>query len=589
MKTLLYSLLFVFFSALLRGDIIELENGMRIKGHVVSETDSHLTVQRTADTVTLKKTSVKTVVRSFWEIELEYGIRMSGEILEEDGDMLRIRSSLNSEPVEVRKSDIRSRKEKRIPHGFLPKRGRIRPERLIELRTEAIGHLNGKRYSSALSVYRTILTAYPEDTNALYNVACVLSRMGHARKALEFLKNAVDWGFIDFSHICADPDLARVRRLQEFGSLLEHKEDYIRRSQSNTVSIISEQLLEKGVWVGNYSVLSDPENMISYVYAMPDSKLAEIRTRLEAYAEIQWKNLFAGRPGSPVYVVLLSRKDTPKILKGIGGLFNPATNILYCGSSGFNSLLNSSVVMHEFTHALHWGDANARLQVHPMWLQEGLATLFESSELRGNRAVPVHSYRLGIVQNALVRDASVPWEDFFNLDYYSFMRGATICYAQARYILMYFDDLGKLREFYREYTEDEAYNSELKTSEVFKKVFKKDMADVERDWEAWIMKQHVPELPFLGIKLRLGPTHVQVGELVHGGAAYTAGLRAGDIISEADGTGIECSDDLFEMLSRKKPGDIIELSVMREGRKLHISVTLAEKSKGIKAIEASKF
>jgi len=53
-----------------------------------------------------------------------------------------------------------------------------------------------------------------------------------------------------------------------------------------------------------------------------------------------------------------------------------------------------SILTHEFTHALHFADQEGRGQEHPIWIAEGLATLFESSKLLGGHAVPQANYRL---------------------------------------------------------------------------------------------------------------------------------------------------------------------------------------------------
>lgn len=56
--------------------------------------------------------------------------------------------------------------------------------------------------------------------------------------------------------------------------------------------------------------------------------------------------------------------------------------------------------------------------------------------------------------------------------------------------------------------------------------------------------------------------------------AAKAGLKEKDIITEVDGTKIDQAHSLTALLSKHQPGDKVELTVLRGGKTLHISVTL---------------
>ncbi len=56
--------------------------------------------------------------------------------------------------------------------------------------------------------------------------------------------------------------------------------------------------------------------------------------------------------------------------------------------------------------------------------------------------------------------------------------------------------------------------------------------------------------------------------------AEQAGLERGDVIVEADGTGIENDSDLFSLLRRRDPGDKVAFTVVRDGKEQTIEVTL---------------
>jgi S1-C subfamily serine protease len=113
----------------------------------------------------------------------------------------------------------------------------------------------------------------------------------------------------------------------------------------------------------------------------------------------------------------------------------------------------------------------------------------------------------------------------------------------------------------------------------------------------------VPELirsgkitrPGLGVQLdeqineqiaqRLGVKGVLVVDVVRGGAAAKAGiqptrrdaegrLRLGDIITAVDGKKVETPNDLFLALEKYKIGDVVNLTLLRDGRAVQAKVNL---------------
>jgi adenylate cyclase len=66
------------------------------------------------------------------------------------------------------------------------------------------------------------LTINPQESVILYNVACTHSLLGEDERALECLAKAIRNGFCDEPWMTNDPDLASVRSLPRFQSLLKH-------------------------------------------------------------------------------------------------------------------------------------------------------------------------------------------------------------------------------------------------------------------------------------------------------------------------------------------------------------------------------
>ncbi|MHB9150148.1 MAG: S1C family serine protease [Thermoleophilia bacterium] len=62
-----------------------------------------------------------------------------------------------------------------------------------------------------------------------------------------------------------------------------------------------------------------------------------------------------------------------------------------------------------------------------------------------------------------------------------------------------------------------------------------------------------------------------------GTPAADAGLKQGDIIIQLDGQKVEGDSDLFSILRRKKPGDVVSLTFDRAGKESTVQVTLGER------------
>ncbi|MBC7418208.1 MAG: trypsin-like peptidase domain-containing protein [Pedobacter sp.] len=75
-----------------------------------------------------------------------------------------------------------------------------------------------------------------------------------------------------------------------------------------------------------------------------------------------------------------------------------------------------------------------------------------------------------------------------------------------------------------------------------------------------------------------------VSDVVKGGGAADAGIKAGDIIKDVDGKVIHDSPDLQEKVGRLNPGDKVKLSILRDGKLKDFTVNLkGESSLGMTA------
>jgi serine protease Do len=105
-----------------------------------------------------------------------------------------------------------------------------------------------------------------------------------------------------------------------------------------------------------------------------------------------------------------------------------------------------------------------------------------------------------------------------------------------------------------------------------------------------LIQDGVAAQPYLGIYLsdltpeaaRRFDTQTEYGVLVEGvesgGPADSAGLKRGDIITALDSADVRSSGDLLSALRRHRPGDSVEMTVLRDGKQFGVELRLGERA-----------
>jgi len=82
---------------------------------------------------------------------------------------------------------------------------------------------------------------------------------------------------------------------------------------------------------------------------------------------------------------------------------------------------------------------------------------------------------------------------------------------------------------------------------------------------------------FLGVSVDTVSKGVRITGVEPGSGAASAHLRTGDVITALDGKQVKTSERLRAAISEKKPGDRIELTVLRDGKTRTVSATLGRR------------
>lgn len=556
-----------------RGDRIATRDGQQLQGRLIV-TNETIRLRTPYGELAIPTKEIRKHERETYEVTLRDGTRLEGRIDGETEKELLLAGSNETRRVALAEvTAVKVAVKKSIPPPpTMPDKERVAAHQ------RASEAFKTQDHAQALREYARILTFHPDDIIALYNSACAHALLGDKPTALDFLKRAVEAGFVNFDHIQRDGDLETLRAEQIYLALFARRDDHVRAATDKAIARIAEELGKKKVNAKAYTTVLDPERNFVYLHARSADEFEAVRREMAAYADYQWANLFQNKPGMPLYIVLLRSEDSVKVLgRVIGGFYNSGANALFCGDQPGLRLLRTSVVRHEFTHALHMADQQVRLQQHPIWLVEGLATLFESADWKADTLVPRHSFRLPIVQELVRRNRSPGWSGFMKLTHQQFMLGAPINYAQARYMLHYMCEKGALKRFYDEYTNAGNYGADRTAQESLETALGRPLPEIERDWKAWVLTRTVPPLPYLGIATELRGGKLVVSAVVTNSPAAAAGMLQGDTLVAVDGKQVATVAAFTEAIAECEVGDEVTVTVKRGAEQQELKATLAQR------------
>lgn len=99
--------------------------------------------------------------------------------------------------------------------------------------------------------------------------------------------------------------------------------------------------------------------------------------------------------------------------------------------------------------------------------------------------------------------------------------------------------------------------------------------------EPFIFERNMETRGFLGVYLEDGDKEVIVTGVEEGSAAEEAGLTSGDVIISINDTKVSSYDELVDIMDKTKPGDKVEITYERDGKRKTTTATLKEKPGGM--------
>ncbi len=447
----------------------------------------------------------------------------------------------------------------------------------------------------------------PFDPIAHYNLACGLAMTGDVPAAEAALEEAIELGFVDFHHIERNRYLEPIRGGETYRRVFARWPELLDARAAAEERAFREAFDERA-----YSCTEDVELRLQKVsaYDEAESEVAwsQLR-RVAAWAESEfpaWFGAEAGRPPAWVMVALPTAEDFAVLTgftAGVGGVYDKHKQRLVSRDIG-------SSLRHEFVHVLHWRHMDRIGQVHPMWVQEGLAGLVEdvaggiesavlgdaagglAAGSAGGELRPLPNWRTNIVKRRVERGLLTPWTHLFAMDKRRFMaRHRSAHYAESRAVMMFLHERGKLGAWYERFVTD--FDEDPTGLGAVSIVFDQPIAEVERAFRRWAAElpkvSEVMSLSGGGLGVPLEPGEGD-GPVVAGlgGPKGVEGVgddpenrvRLRDVILAIDGVRTPTLDELLRVLGEYEAGEVVEVSLRRGSLRRTVRVELLDAEAG---------
>jgi hypothetical protein len=427
-------------------------------------------------------------------------------------------------------------------------------------------------YAAAAPLIEQFLEANPRDPAMLYRAACVYSELGERDRAASYLLRAVKAGWRNFDKIKRDAHLDGIRDHQIYQAILEAEERVTER--------VGHQALEQWrVTYGEeaYRYELDVERRLAYATALDEISHQEMRRMLERQADQLIEFLFEAPPSYSVLIAVPTPQDARTLFDNEeeGGIYEHHLRRLIARDIGRS-------LRHELVHAMHYGHMERLGQRHRLWIQEGLAALYEDYELDADGSVCfLPNERHNIVRSRARGGRLTPWPELFEMSAELFMAKASDLYPQARSIFEFVDERGKLARWYQVYVEH--FDEDDSGALAFEVTFGTPVEDVERDWRRWVRSRPIVDTRIDSGDAALGieaapPNVVNDGVVIAlvwpRSAAERSGLEAGDVIVSVDGRATRSLEELRAIIGTRHVGERVLVRARREGRYFTVVATL---------------
>ena len=310
----------------------------------------------------------------------------------------------------------------------------------------------------------------------LYLSARESALRGDEAEALALLDRAVATGFTQFGMLQTDNAFDLLREDERFKALLADRERIVAEFLTKATTLLLDRLGKSHTVV---SEANDPYVVIAAGGAAAGKETIDI---LRTIAGLHGKTLFRNKAQGGFLVVLTDDAEAFVALRGGGpeartsaGFYNHGTRTLVIRRG-----TGTGTTAHEFTHALHFADMEALGQTHPIWVREGLGSLYEESDPRPDGLVGLVNWRLPLLKKALADGQTFPLRAFLEDSDRCFAERIDVAYAMARYLCFFLQEKQLLSPWYARYCRN--YADDRKGIRSLEEAYGKPLDQLETDW-----------------------------------------------------------------------------------------------------------
>ncbi|MHC4081082.1 MAG: TPR end-of-group domain-containing protein [Planctomycetota bacterium] len=426
-------------------------------------------------------------------------------------------------------------------------------------------------FARAATLIETHLDHHPRDPVMLYNAACVYCHLNKNDRAASYLRRAVDAGLDDLDQIARDPDLDPLRDHPVYRDVI--------RELEGSGSGSAESLERWRAYYGseNYLYDQDARRRIAYATALDRTSHREMRRMIERQSDQLQQTLFDATLDSYLLIAVPTPHDGRRLFNDndrAGGIYEHEKRRLISRDTG-------SSLRHELVHALHYAHMDRLGQRHPLWVQEGLAALYESYALSSDGAITfLPNERHNIVKGLALANRMTRWRELFMMSDDVFMAKANQLYPQTRSIFEFLADQGKLSCWYHALIEN--FDRDPTGGEAFEICFGETLSAVERQWRQWVETRPKVDIAIdtgdaaLGIESVLHSSNdgVLIADVIPGSAAAAGSLEAGDVIVAVDDEPTRSLAELQTIIATKRVGETVRVRARRDGDYFTVVVRL---------------
>lgn len=414
---------------------------------------------------------------------------------------------------------------------------------------------------------RQAIAILPEKAVFHYNLACILAMRGQTDQALNSLERATECGFTDFSILESDPDLDSLRGEPRLAQILSRKRQIAHAAGERALAELKRKFGD------GYRYAVDEDQKLVFAADTDQTTLDALRGWIVAQENSQEAALFSHKPDEFIRIVVPSRPDYRRVIHtpGVRGMYVDQTRTLYAEHLG-------QVMTHEFTHALHSADQRAYRQEHPIWLREGLASMYEAGDFVDGKLIPRDNFRLASVQMAARRNGLYAFAKLLRLQSLDFTSNPDLAYGESSSLLLYLHEKKQLREFYDAYKA--SYDADATGQVALESTTGMTLTELEQAWKKWMLARPSPAPPrgpggpSMGVNFKEGIDGLNVTVILPNSPAARAGVKLGDILVGIDERPSRDYLSLWSVLAQHKAGDPVTLHVRRGEAYLNVKVVL---------------